>query len=212
VVEPGKEKTPLKVKTGAREASLAVSPDKTLVAVFEGAAGAFGDVMPYATASGQAQTALAKSAFAMAASPDSAKLAVAVYKERVHSVKLFDFATGKEEKQFAAPWAPETDRLTLPGVRGSGIVGAGAVAVNDKSVTLAVIENQGPREMLSLMVWDRATGKLRRSVLTEAELWLHVTSLALSPDDKLLAVGGHYFDKRGVAHYTGKVTLWKVEE
>jgi WD40 repeat protein len=211
VVEPGKEKAPLRFEQPYAD-SPAISPDKTLVALF-----ASGNVVPYATRSGEAQPPLLHrdgggGAFAMAHSPDSAKLAVAMRKERTLVVKLFDFATGKEEKQFTAPWAAETQGLTGQDHHGYLYVGARAVALTDRSVALAVIENQGPRVLLSLRIWDLATGKLRRSVLTEAEPELHVTSVALSPDNKLLAVGGYHFEKPDVYRNVGKVTVWKVED
>jgi WD40 repeat protein len=217
VVEKGKEKTPVQFDRFGPE--LAVSADKTIVA-----ACGRDTVHMYAAATGQEQAPLMRGGWSMACTSDGAKLAVLTRSledsgggglgatDPIVVVKVFDFATTKVDKKYSAPLAPETTNISNALSVGANSAAAGfAVAINDKSVAAAVIEIQGPKQLLSIKIWDRDSGSLRRSYMMPADPGYLITSLSLSQDNKTLAIGGQQLEKPGSYTTVGRVMLWAVE-
>jgi serine/threonine protein kinase/WD40 repeat protein len=180
------------------ERGLALSSDKTLLA---------GDGGVHSTATGHRQPFFEPMSY-VTGSPDGTKLACIVRNEgaRCLAVKLFDFATSREERELTVPLAAATQGLSVATPAGL------ALAMNNQCLALAVVEKEGHRSRLSINVWDQATGTLRRSIVAEAEYRFALTSLALSPDTKLVAVGGYHPEGPSSTSQKGTVFLWKLAD
>jgi hypothetical protein len=126
---------------------------------------------------------------------------------RHHVVRIFDTATGKMAKQLAAPWVAETQNLGMDRYRVNGAVG-----MTEQLVALAAIEVQGPRQLLSLTVWDIASGRVKKAVLTDADPAVVLTSLSIAPDGRFVAIGGQHADRPGSSTTVGKIWLWRLDD
>jgi WD40 repeat protein len=159
----------------------------------------------FATTTGEFQTRLfQRGGQFLAVSPDRKTLATVSsfggdpagnYCEKL-VCKVGDFGTGKEDaREFVAEREPTSVEIKP--------VGLGLTKTN---LVLAAVEQQGPRRILRIHIWDVATGQRRRLFETDAPI--NVAAFALSSDGSKVAVGG-YSTEKGTRE--GKIILWRIE-